>query len=128
MKANTFKVLAVSDWHVPATVSYPNAMCRLLSSMFTQALFLSSTARMCLAAAHPTFGKRSTITSASPPRASDSGHDASEHMHIAKEDTISLDDVIAKFEVMQGSTKSAERILAAEITVLSVQWSITSRF
>ena len=55
--------------------------------------------------------------SASAPRASDSGHGASEHMHIAKEDKISVDDVIAKFEAIQGTTESAERTLAAAITL-----------
>ncbi len=50
--------LAGSDWHIPFTVQHHYIVCRFLSSMCMQALFPSSTALICWAFAHPTFGKR----------------------------------------------------------------------
>ena len=42
---------------------------------------------------------------------------AAEHVPTPVEDNISLDDVIAKFEAMDGITERAEEILAAAITL-----------
>ena len=81
------------------------------------ALYPTSATLMCCAFAHPTFGKKAATTAASAPRDPDSGYGASEHVPTRPDDKMSLDDVIAKFEAMDGIAKHAETILEAAITL-----------
>ena len=109
--------LAVCDWHISPTMPHHHILCRLLSAMCMHALYPTSATLMCCTLAYTTFGKRAATTAASAPRDPDSGYGASEHVPTRPDDKMSLDDVIAKFEAMDGITKHAETILEAAITL-----------
>ena len=89
-------ILAVCDWHVPAVMPHHDVICRSLSAACMQALYPGSVSLVCVALAHPTFGKRAQLSAASSSHETESGGGASEHTAVSAVDRISLDAAIAK--------------------------------
>ena len=110
-------ILGMCDWHVPLIVPHHYTVCRLLSASCMQAFALFSATLICWTFADPTFGKRAQISASSASRETQSGDGASEHVPTSTEDKISLDNVIAKLNAVDGFNKRAEEILAAAITL-----------
>ena len=85
--------LAGCEWHVPSWAPHLYMACRLLSAMAMQTLFPFAITAIFLAFLDPTFGNKC--------RESNSGR-------AFPEDTISLDDIIMKFEAFDEDIMCAE--------------------